>query len=709
MKKPDFSGWVTKNDIRCADGVVIRRNAFSGNDGASVPLVWNHNHDEPSNVLGNIKLENRSNGVYGYGYFNDNPAAKAAKELIRHGDIASLSIAANKIKRTNSNDVIHGNIYEVSLVLAGANPGACISDSYITHSANYASEDEHIELYTGLDFYDDQIMHADDTDDSYGSDDEDEDVPSPDEMLQAIISSLTKEELSKVLQFAASKVKGDTSGMSAEEIIDNLSDDDLQQVIDMITSFFNDASGSSDDEVEHSGIYDGYSSDVDAVLSALTPEEINDVSKYARSIVDEDLTDDEIMQSLSDDQVDDVMDYVVDILSQDNGEIEHLEEDNVRRNVFDNVQAKKRNDEELDEIKHTMLQEITSGSDTLQGVYKEHKDELLEHGIEKIDDLFTVEQDTGAPEFLRPEEPSIVDSIIGGVTARRARSVHGRWADIREDEARARGYVKGKKKFDEVFKLLNRRTFVQTIYKKQSFDRDDYIDIEDFDLLDWVKPEMKEMLSYEIARAIVIGDGRDETNPDKIKEEYIRPIALDDDLFNTKVFGVKPDTIVETIKKHRRDYRGLGRPIALADLQLVTDAELIKDGNGAYLYGSGHAPATDEDMAKLFGVKQLVMPEFMDGTGLVIIVNLKDYEIATPAKGVTNMFDDFDIDYNKMKTLIETRCGGALNRPYSAVTYSTAKDLDTLKNQLHGMTAVVYPNANAETAPTSGSSTEANG
>lgn len=696
MKKPDFSGWVTKNDIRCSDGVLIRRNAFSENDGASVPLVWNHNRNEPSNILGNIKLENRSNGVYGYGYFNDNPSAKAAKELIRHGDIASLSIAANKIKRTKTNDVIHGNIYEVSLVLTGANPGACISDSYITHSANYASEDEHIELYTGLDFYDDQIIHSDSTDDL-----NDEDVPSSDEILKMVIDALTKDELSQVLQFAASKVNGDTSGMSAEEIIDNLSDDDLQKVIDMILSFFDDESDTSDDEVEHSGVYGEYDSDVNTVLSALTPEELNDVANYVRSIADKDISDDEIMQSLSDDQVDDVIDYVVDILSQDDGKIEHSEEDNVRRNVFDNVQDKKRNDEELDEIKHSMLQEITSGSDTLQGVYKAHKDELLEHGIEKIDDLFTVEQDKGAPEFLRPEEPSIVDTIISGVTARQARSVHGRWADLREDEARARGYIKGNKKFDEVFKLLNRRTFVQTIYKKQSFDRDDYIDIEDFDLLDWVKPEMREMLSYEIARAIVIGDGRDETNPDKIKEEYIRPIALDDDLFNTKVFGVKADSIVETIKKHRRDYRGLGRPIALADLQLVTDAELIKDGNGAYLYGSGHAPATDEDMAKLFGVTQLVMPEFMDGTGLVIIVNLKDYQIATPAKGVTNMFDDFDIDYNKMKTLIETRCGGALNKPYSAVTYSTAKDFDTLKNQLHGMTAVVYPNAKAETKPNS--------
>ena len=609
MDKYDFSGWVTKNDLKCSDGVTIRHNAFKANDNQKVPLVWNHNHSSPANVIGNVLLKNRDTGVYGYGFFNNTETAKLAKELVQHGDVVSMSIGARNVKRSSANDVIHGNIYEVSLVLAGANPGATI-DSVITHSDEGA--EEKIVVFT------DNLIHS---------------ALYPDD----------------------------------EEIVITHADEDDNQKTD--TKKENDEDSSEDDINDLAA----------QILASLTEDEMKELNKYIHKLAGN-VPDDKIIDSLTQDQLDDIMNYAFELMEKNSSDEENDEEkddkenEEMNHNVFDNNTDAYTANVELAEIKHAMLDDLVSGNGTLQAVAEFYSDKLLEHGITDIEQLFTVELDTNAPGWVRPEDPSLVTKIINGLKKTPRHTVHGRWADITEDEARARGYIKGNQKLEEVFTLLNRRTYPQTVYKKQSFDRDDWVDITDFDLIAWVKPEMKEMLNYELARAVLIGDGRATSSADKINETNIRPIATDieNNLFAQKVFGVTAATFVETDKRSRRLYRGNGKPSLYIDSELLTEIELIKDDEGRYLYGVGNRPATDEEIAQLVGCSECVAPEFMDGTGLAIKVNLNDYELACPSKGAAQMYDDFDIDFNKMKYLIETRVAGALNAPKSAVIYTTA-------------------------------------
>lgn len=675
----DFSGWVTKNDLRCTDGVTIRHGAFEDNDGQKVPLVWNHNHSTPANVLGHMVLQNRDEGVYGYGYMNNSTQGRKALDLIQHGDIGYMSIAANRIKRTPNNDVIHGNIYEVSLVYAAANPGAMI-DSVISHSDVNGEDEEMATIYT------DQLIHA-----AYYPDDVNNDSESIN-MLNAIIDALDDDEFEDVVEYAR-----EITGVEDDTVFDNMSQDEAGQIVDFIfdhVEFDDDQyeDGYSDEDYEDeedSDDEDEYDSEDDesglehadnteeaimAVLSSLTEADYKDILAHARKMVDDpNIKDEDLMNSLSEDQIEELGDYILGKLDEGE-EVEHSDGGYFMRNNLFERNEDYQNVVEIENIMHSMVDDLKQGRNTLKGIEEAYADELLEHGITDIDQLFTVELDTNAPGWIRPEEPSIVASIINALKKTPRHTVHGRWADITEDEARAKGYIKGNEKLEEVFTLLNRRTHPQTVYKKQSFDRDDWVDITDFDLISWVKPEMREMLSYEIARAVLIGDGRASNSADKIDESHIRPIATDTtkNLFAQKVFGVTAATFVETVKRSRRLYRGTGKPNLYIDSELLTEIELIKDGNGRYLYGVGNRPATDEEIAQLVGCDECIAPEFMDGTGLAIRVNLNDYELACPTKGAATMFDDFDIDFNKMKYLIETRVAGALNTPKSAVIYTTA-------------------------------------
>lgn len=613
-EKYDFAGWVTKNDIRCTDGLVIRHNAFLDNDSKTVPLVWDHSgQSTPENILGHIKLENRDNGVYGYGKFNDTDRGQTCKKLVQSGDIGALSIAANRVRRANGNQVVHGNIYEVSLVMSGANPGAYIDS--ISHSDNGVEvldeilfSSEHIH---SLDYPDDNIEGFE-----HASKEKKEPAP--------------KEEPNG--QNGADIELTDEENKAIEDAVASLSQDDLKKILDFIIKNL------------HGG------------------RPFND---------EEDFT--SFMANLSDEDSDKLANF---LFSQENSEdVKHSdnyyeEDDQMAYNVFENNNNNLQNEEELIEIKHSMINDLKQGVDTLQGVVRAYEGDLIEHGVTNIDMLFAVEPDKGAPGWIKPEEPSIVETILSKIKTTPQHQIHGRWADITGEEARARGYIKGREKLDEVFPVLNRRTHPQTVYKKQSFDRDDWADVTDFDLVEWVKPEMQEMLRYELARAVLIGDGRKDSSPDKINENAIRPIVKDDKLFVTKVYGITADTFIETAMRSRRLYKGSGRPDLFCDLVLLTEIELKKDGDGRYLYGSGNAPASDSDIAKMLGVNSIICPQFMDGTGYAIEVNLSDYEFAVPDKGKAKMFDDFDIDFNKMKYLIETRLAGAMNQPKGAVVFT---------------------------------------
>lgn len=572
--KFDFAGWVTKNDIRCSDGVVIRHNAFHSNDSKKVPLVWEHNHTSPDNVLGYVQLSNRDSGVYGYGYFNDSEQANNAKELVRHGDVMSMSIGANKIVREGNNNVVSGNIYEVSLVLAGANPGAVI-DSVITHSADGVDEEKAIIIT-------DQLLHS-----AENPDDEEDGAMKKDQKISGVddAKTLTKD-----------------------------------------------------------------------ILAELTPEEQADVKAYIKSLVGDAKSPEELQSKITPEIAQKIMDHIMDILGE--GE-ENEEDDEVKQNIF-------AGNSQDDYLEHSQLcADILADAQATGSL----KTAMIQHGINNIDQLLTVEVTTGAPEFIRPEEPSMVDKILSSVKSTPKHSIRGRWADITNQEARAKGYVKGHEKFEESFGHWNRETFPQTIYKKQSLDNDDIIDITDFDVVAWLRGEMRDMWRYELARAIFIPDGRGPTDQDKIKEDKIRPITTDVSAFTTQVQGVTAKTFIEDILTNKvNNYKGTGRPNMYMDESLLVQVQLLKDDTGKYLFGD---ILSRESLASKIGVGEIITPDFLDGTGMAVMVNLNDYELAAPEKGRSQTYEDFDIDFNKHKYLIEGRVAGALNRPKSAIVFKS--------------------------------------
>ena len=574
----DFAGWVTKNDIRCTDGVVIRHGAFAECNNKKVPLVWDHDRKEISNVMGHIVLQHRDQGTYGYGYFNNTEKAKIAKELVQHGDITAMSIGANRVKRTKTNDVIHGNIYEVSLVLGGANPGAVI-ESVIKHSDDQDGEPEETAI-----IYTDCIIHSADYPDEEEEFD-DSDLEHADDELQSIADGLVKE----------------------------LTEDQQKKIID-----------------------------------------------YAKSLAPDAKSSKELVQSISEEDMGKLSDYIEKIITDE-------EEQEVKQNAFN-----KQNKEET--LTHSDLLDIVLGDvencGTLTNAFIQHKDEMLEHGITNIDELLTVETTTGAPGWIRPEEPTMVDKILNSVYSTPRKTVKGRWADITGKEARARGYIKGNEKFEEAFETWNRETHPQTIYKKQSLDNDDIIDITDFDVVMWLKAEMREMLRYEIARCIFIPDGRLSTSPDKVKEDRIRPITTDSDKFVTYTYEVTAAKFLETaLKAKAASYKGAkGQPSLYMDEQFLIEIQLLKAEDGRYLFGD---ILSREALASKLGVKEIVTPDFLSGTGTTVMVNLKDYELASPNKGKNQYHEQFDIDYNKHKYLNEGRMAGALNWPKCALVFTT--------------------------------------
>ena len=578
--KYDFSGWATKNNIKCSDGRTILRDAFKHNDGQTVPLVWNHQHNESANVLGHAVLENREEGVYAYCTFNDTEAGKNAKLLVEHGDVTALSIYANQLKQNGSN-VMHGTIREVSLVLAGANPGAFI-DSIIRHGE--FCEDEAV-IYTGENL---SLEHADqkpsDKEDKAGEDDKGD-----------------------------GKVEGNKQ-KTIKDVVDSMSEEQKN------------------------------------VLYALVGQALEG-KEMAQSAIEE------------------------------NNNIEDGGEQEMKHNVFEGKET-----DNKDVLSHDAMETIFKDAKrygSLKESFLAHADQ---YGIKDIEWLFPDAKNVNMPPDFIKRDDSYVQKVMRGVhhvPFSRIKSMH---ADITADQARAKGYIKGKLKKEEVFTLLKRTTSPTTIYKKQKLDRDDVVDITDFDVVAWLKMEMRMMLDEEIARAILVGDGRLSSDDDKINEMCIRPIATDADLYCVKA----PVTVasaateeeiakafIRTVIKSRKEYKGSGSPTLFTTEDVLTNCLLLEDKNGRIIYD------TVEKLATALRVKEIVTVEVMEGAKtkiesqdkplMALMVNLVDYYVGADKGGAVNMFDDFDIDYNQQKYLMETRCSGALVKPYSAIAVALDK------------------------------------
>lgn len=570
--KYDFSGWATRNNIRCSDGRTILKDAFKQHDGQTVPLVWNHQHNESANVLGHAVLENRDEGVYAYCTFNDTEAGKNAKLLVEHGDVTALSIYANQLKQKGSN-VMHGTIREVSLVLAGANPGAFI-DSVIRHGE--FCEDEAV-IYTGEEL---TLQHADDPSD-----------------------------------------KADKKDKKGDDEVDN-NEKTIQDVFDTLN------------EEQKNVVY------------ALIGQALED-KEMAQSAIEENENN----------------------IEEDGGEQE------MKHNVFEGKETENNN-----VLSHDAMETILKDAKR----YGSLKESFLAHansyGIKDIEWLFPDAKNVNTPLDFIKRDDSYVQKVMRGVHHVPFSRIKSMFADITADQARAKGYIKGNLKKEEVFTLLKRTTTPTTIYKKQKLDRDDVVDITDFDVVAWLKMEMRMMLDEEIARAILVGDGRSSSDDDKINEMNIRPISRDEDLYCVKApvavaAAATEDEIakafIRTVIKSRKEYKGSGSPTLFTTEDVITNCLLLEDKNGRVIYD------TVDKLATALRVKEIVPVEVMENAKtmvnkvekplMAIMVNLVDYYVGADKGGAINMFDDFDIDYNQQKYLMETRCSGALVKPFSAI------------------------------------------
>lgn len=553
MEKFDFSGWATRANLKCSDGRVIMKDAFKDNDGKRVPLVWNHQHNDPEQVLGHADLENRGDGVYAYCTFNDSESGKTAKLLVQHGDVTGLSIYANQLKQDMAN-VIHGNIREVSLVLAGANPGAFI-DSIVMHGEE---SDEEAVIYSGEEI---SLYHADD-----------DEKEKPD----------------------AEDPKKSGKEKTVGEVFDELTDEQK------------------------------------TVVYALIGQALEDQNKNKKG-------DDEEM----------------------------------KQNVFDM-------DEKQDNaLTHAAMETIIGDAKRYGSMKESFLAHAEDYGIENIDYLFPEAKSLNTPPDFIKREDGWVSRVMGGVHHTPFSRIKSMFADITADEARAKGYIKGNLKREEVFSLLKRTTTPTTIYKKQKMDRDDVVDITDFDVIAWLKSEMRMMLDEEIARAILVGDGRLASSDDKINEQNIRPIWTDEALYTIKSLVTVPtdgnlaEEFIDQSVRAMKDYKGSGSPVAFMTEEMLTECLLLKDTNKHRLYKNA------EEVATAMRVSSIVTVPIMEGLTRTsgsdtlelkaLIVNLNDYNVGADKGGAINMFDDFDIDYNQQKYLIETRCSGALIKPYSAI------------------------------------------
>ena len=599
-KKYDFSGWATKNDLLCSDGRTIRKNAFIKNDGKIVPLVWQHMHDDPANVLGHALLVNRPEGVYTYGFFNDSEKGREAKLLVDHGDVTSLSIYANQLKQDGGN-VLHGNIREVSLVLSGANPGAYIENVGFSHSEDGKADDAII-YWKEEDDPDCLELNHDGT-----MDIEFEDEKKEESSEDTIAHEDKPEKPSDDTTNEGEKQMAEEKEKTLQDVFDEMTEEQKNVVYFMVGQALEGNSEEEDEEVEHS---------------------------------------------------------------------DNEGEEDMKYNVFEGT--------EENELKHADFTPIFADAKRYGSLKESFLAHAADYGIENIEYLFPDAKSLNNPPDFIKRETGWVSNFMGKTHHTPFSRIKSMFADITEDAARAKGYIKGNLKKEEVFSLLKRTTTPTTIYKKQKLDRDDIIDITDFDVVSWLKTEMRWMLDEEIARAALIGDGRLASDDDKINEANIRPIYSDADLYSIKVrfstaAAATDDDIakafIRNCIKARKNYKGSGNPTLYTTEDMLTNMLLLTDNDGRDLFES------EAKLATKLRVKEIVTVEVMDNlsrevsingsdkTCLLdgIIVNPVDYNFGADKGGAINMFDDFDIDYNQQKYLMETRCSGALVKPFSAM------------------------------------------
>jgi hypothetical protein len=603
MRKYDFGGWATKFNLKCSDGRIITSDAFKHMDGVEVPLVWNHQHKDLTNVLGKALLEHREGeGVYAYCTLNDSDSGKAARAVIEHGDVNRLSIWANNLKQ-HMNSVLHGNIREVSLVLAGANPGAVIENLAVVHGEELFEYDDEACIYTHdcIEFY-----HSDDKND--------------------------EEEKNEKSTEAVESKKGE------EKVAEQVKEEKKEEVKDTK------AADQAKDDKTVADVFKEFNEEQKDVVYYMIAEALKDSKK-------------------SDEE------------ESEGGK------DNMKHNAFEQNGAAVDNNG-MDVISHSELMSIM---DEARSSKSSLKDTFIAHGIEDIDIMFPDHKTlTKEPEFIN-QNTDWVAKVLAGVHHTPFSRIKTIFADITAAEARAKGYQKGNLKIEEVFKLLKRVTGPTTVYKKQKLDRDDVLDITDIDILPWLKKEIRMKLNEEMARAFLIGDGRDpvEEANDKINEECIRPIWKMEDLFTVKVpvavsasadGATRAKEFITAVVKSRKNYKGSGNPAMFMPEDLLTECLLLEDKNGRVIY------ETEDKLRARLRVSEIIPVPVMEGDAIKrtddegktfelagLYVNLKDYNVGTDKGGEVNFFDDFDIDYNQMKYLMETRCSGTLVKPYSAV------------------------------------------
>ena len=620
-KTYDFAGWATRNDLRCADGRIIRKDAFKDNDGKTVPLVWNHNHSEVTNVIGHALLENRGEGVYAYCSLNDTPTGKHAKEIIRHGDVEALSIWANNLKQHGS-DVFHGVIRELSLVLAGANPGAFIEDVEFAHSDEEGGK---AILYNDCELT--ELYHSDEEDDP-------EDPKEPEE-------------------------EENQEPKEPEQEPEN-EDDDPENKEDESKEEGDEEGEEDNEELSHSAVPEDIGEKFKKVMKKLDKEDQQVVAMTLGMALTEPNEGGEEMKHNAFDKDSNAATMVHSINFAD------LLED-----------AKKEGSLKAAVLAHAAEFE-ESADEYIAHAYPHNEDGTEQtYGVANIHWLFPEARMTSpTPEWIK-RDTDWVAGVINGVHHTPFSRIKSMYADVTEDEARAKGYTKGKKKIEEVFTLLKRTTTPQTIYKKQKLDRDDIIDITDFDVVAWIKVEMRFMLEEEIARAILVGDGRSTASDDHISHEHVRPVWLDDELFTIKhlVADPTPENVIDEAVLARINYKGSGQPVLYTTEEWITKMLLLKDTTKHRLY------KTMEELATAMRVSKIVPVPVMEGLtrtvgegasakvyGLIgLIVNLKDYTVGADKGGAVSLFDDFDIDYNQQKYLIETRISGAMTKPKAAI------------------------------------------
>lgn len=590
----DFGGWATRNNIQCSDGRTIMKDAFKQNDGQKVPLVWNHQHNDPSEVLGHALLENREDGVYAYCKFNDTESGQTAKSLVMNGDVDKLSIYANKLK-SQMNNVIHGCIREVSLVLAGANPGAYI-DSVIVHGEGAEAEEEVIIYNDG-----EISLSEDETDIS-------EETPEDGEIEHSDDANKEKED--------STKMEDEKKEKTVQDIIDTMNDEQKEAMYAIVGQALEDQANGNGDNADE----------------------------------------------------------------EDGGE------EDMKHNVFDND-----NNDEVLQHSEIIAEAMADGKK-----YGSLRESFLQHAainnIENLDKLFPDATELYKEPYMIEKDNSWVAKVMNAVKHTPFSRVKTTFGRMNEETARAKGYIKGNKKANIALSVLNRVTTPTTVYIKNEIDRDDVIDITDFDVVAWQKREMRKQLDKELALAMLLGDGRDVSDQNKINEQNIRPVVSDDAMYTIKYTVTKGKDytqegnsysdndsrtkgIIRAAIRSRKDYKGSGTPTFFTTEDVLTDMLLIEDQNGRRIYNNINDLATALRCKEIVTIPEMEAEAYKDIYG--IIVNMADYTAGADKGGSVNMFDDFDIDYNQMKYLIETRMSGALTVPYSAIVLKKEASVST--------------------------------